>query len=182
VILARELSNAEEGAACVSPRPSPRNERGLIFAAMARALKRICRQQLVVAVGVMTAGLVSCVAAAASSGGPVLGWQRAFQNGAGFGQAQPRHVYLGGDPTGEVKGLRWHRWGAGTTTGFGMGWCPGRSVADGHFCSVSLHASDLGRYHGHRAYRTLSFYFKPGPHQRWTFGSRWDVCSGQALA
>ena len=138
-------------------------------------------QSLALAVGLMLMGLVNSVAIAAASGGPVLGWARAFSNGAGFGQVKPRRVYLGGDPTGEVRSLRWHAWGAGTTAGFGTGWCPGRSVADGHFCTVSLHASDVGRCHGHRAYRTLAFYFKPGPHKTWLLGSKWDVCTGQAL-
>jgi hypothetical protein len=112
----------------------------------------------------------------------VLGRAHAFPHGKGFGQVQPPRGYLGGDPTGDVTRVHWHTWGAAKATGFGVGWCPGRSVAQGHSCTVSLHAYDLGRCHGRPAYRTLAFSFKPGPRRRWTFGSRWNVCRGQALA
>jgi hypothetical protein len=109
----------------------------------------------------------------------VLGWGHAFSNGKRFGLVRPRHVFLGGDPTGDVTGVRWDGWGAGKATGFGTGWCPGRSVADGYYCSVSLHAYDLGLCHGSRAYRILTFYFKFGPHRRWVLGSKWNACTGQ---
>lgn len=134
-----------------------------------------------VAAVVVTAFLLTCVSVAFAGRSPVLGWGHAFPNGKGFGLVRPRHVFLGGDPTGDVTGVRWDGWGAGKANGFGTGWCPGRSVADGYYCSVSLHAYDLGRCHGSSAYRILTFYFKFGPHRRWVLGSKWNACTGQAV-
>jgi hypothetical protein len=130
----------------------------------------------------MIAIVLTSAHVAHAGGSPVLGWAHAFPNGKGFGHVRPPNVYLGGDPTGNVTRLRWPTWGAARTIGFGTGWCPGRTVAAGYYCSVSLHASDLGRCHGRRGYRGLAFYFKPGPHRPWAFGSRWNICSGQTLA
>ena len=122
-----------------------------------------------------------CSAVASASSTPVLGWTHAFPNGAGFGHVKPSHVYLGGDPTGEVTSVHWQGWGGAKTVGHGTGWCPRSSVADGYHCSVSLHVSNLGSCHGRRAYRVLVFYFKPGPHARWEFGSKWNACTGQGI-
>jgi len=116
-------------------------------------------------------------AALGRSTSPVLGWNHAFQNGAGFGTAKPRTVYLGGDPTGEVTSITWHHWGAKRAVGFGRGWCPGQSVAAGHPCSAALHVSELGTCHGRRAYLEIAFYFKTGP--TWIPGSKWNACTGQ---
>jgi hypothetical protein len=136
-------------------------------------------QQITIAALALCCLLPVFATAASARGGPVLGWAHAFPNGKGFGVVTPRHVFLGGDPTGDVTGVRWHGWGGTKSTGFGTGWCPGRSVAAGYHCSVSLHAFDLGRCHRRRAYRMLKFYFKFGPHRRWTFGSKWNACTGQ---
>ena len=138
------------------------------------------RRRLALATGTMAVIALSSVSLAQTGGSPILGWAHAFPNGAGFGRVTPRHVYLGGDPTGNVTGVRWSGWGAGETIGMGTGWCPRQSVAHGYYCSVSLHAFDLGWCHGRSAYRMLSFYFKPGPRRRWTFGSQWNVCTGQS--
>ena len=92
----------------------------------------------------VTAGLPT---AWASAGAPVLGARGAFQAGKGFGSAEPRIVYLGGDPTGYVSKITWRHWGEATAVGFGQGWCPGRSVAAGHYCLAALHVWALGRCH-----------------------------------
>ena len=139
---------------------------------MLRVLRGVRHDLLAVRAVLIVAILLTWVAAAHAAASPVLGSAHAFPDGKGFGQIQPRHVFLGGDPTGDVTGVRWHGWGAGETTGFGIGWCPGRTVAAGHSCPVSLHAYDLGSCHGRRAYRALAFYFKPNPHRRWMFGSK----------
>jgi hypothetical protein len=120
--------------------------------------------------------VVSSPAALGRSNSPVLGWKHAFQSGTGFGTAKPRTVYLGGDPTGEVKSITWQHWGAAHAVGFGQGWCPGQSVAAGHPCLAALHVSELGSCHGRRAYLKLAFYFKTGP--SWTAGSKWNACTG----
>ena len=138
-------------------------------------------RRVVLAVAVVVASLLACVSLALARGTPVLGWGHAFPNGRGFGLVKPGHVFLGGDPTGDVTGVRWRGWGSAKATGFGTGWCPGRSVAAGYYCSVSLHAYDLGQCRGRHAYRTLTFYFKFGPRRRWSFGSKWNACTGQAV-
>jgi hypothetical protein len=123
--------------------------------------------------------LVFVPAALAGRVRPVLGWSHAFRDGRGFGVVQPRTVYLGGDPTGEVSKLHWQRWGSSKTTGVGQGWCPGESVASGHYCTASLHLYDLASCHGHGAYSMMVFYFKPSPRRRWTVGAKLNVCTGQ---
>lgn len=130
--------------------------------------------------GVLTVLFVAAAAGPAVAGGstPVLGRKGVFPNGAGFGAVKPRQVYLGGDPTGNVTKLRWLHWGSRTAVGFGTGWCPGQSVAQGHPCAASLHAYDLGSCHGHRAYRTLTFYFKLRAGGRWVRESHFDDCTG----
>lgn len=109
---------------------------------------------------------------------PVLGWKHAFPSGAGFGTVKPRHVFLGGDPTGDVTSIGWRNWGIQRSMGFGTGWCPGRSVAAGHPCPVSLHTYALGTCHGRRAYTGMSFYFKSRPRSHWKLGSKWNICTG----
>ena len=120
--------------------------------------------------------VLSSPAALGRNTSPILGWKHAFQSGTGFGTAKPRTVYLGGDPTGEVKSITWQHWGAAHAVGFGQGRCPGQSVAAGHPCAAALHVSQLGSCHGRRAYLKLAFYFKTG--QSWTAGSKWNACTG----
>lgn len=112
----------------------------------------------------------------AGAGTPVLGSKNAFPNGKGFGTAKPRVVYLGGDPTGYVSRISWQHWGSSRAVGFGRGWCPGQSVAAGHYCLAALHVSRLGTCHGQRAYRSLVFDFKD--RGKWMLGSKWNACSG----
>ncbi len=122
--------------------------------------------------------LLTATSALGRSPLPVLGSRHAFPNGAGFGTAKPRHVYLGGDPTGNVHSVSWRRWGSQRATAFGIGWCPGRSVAAGHPCPVSLHVYALASCRGHRAYTEMAFYFKTRPSSRWMLGSKWNICTG----
>ena len=130
---------------------------------------------------VLTFGLASASAALAAGGRPVLGRKHAFPNGAGFGTAEPRTVYLGGDRTGQVSKLRWIGWGAGKTVAYGQGWCAGRSVASGHYCTTSLHVYGLVNCDGRSAYSMMVFYFKPGPRRRWIAGAKLNVCTGKYL-
>lgn len=122
--------------------------------------------------------VVALPSAFGSSGSPVLGWKGAFPHGKGFGSAKPSTVFLGGDPTGRVSSITWNGWGRGQAVGYGTGWCPGKSVAAGHPCAAALHVSRLGTCHGRRAYGQLAFAFKMAG--RWTAGSKWNICSGQA--
>jgi hypothetical protein len=128
---------------------------------------------------VRTLGVASAVAVSPAWGRartPVLGSHQAFSNGQGGGTVKPRVVFLGGDPTGRVTGISWTDWGAARAVGDGRGWCPGQSVAAGHYCSAALYVSRLGTCHGHWAYRSLAFYFKD--RGKWVFGSKWNACSG----
>lgn len=101
-------------------------------------------RRVVTGLAVFALAMVVVPGALAAGSRPVLGWGHASINGRGLGAVAPLTVYLGGDPTGEVSKLRWHHWSGSETVGFGQGWCPGRSVADGHFCNASLHLSNLG--------------------------------------
>jgi hypothetical protein len=136
-------------------------------------------RRLIAGLVILAFAMVSVSAALAGGGRPLLGWKRAFPNGQGFGAVKPRTVYLGGDPTGQVSKLRWNRWGSGKTVGYGQGWCPGQSVASGHYCTTSLHAYDIATCHGRRAYRMMVFYFKPRPRQHWVAGAKLNVCTGR---
>jgi hypothetical protein len=109
---------------------------------------------------------------------PVLGGKHAFRSGAGFGTVKPSHVFLGGDPTGNVTSIAWRNWGSQRSIGSGTGWCPGRSVAAGHPCPASLHAYALGTCHRRRAYTEMAFYFKSHPRSHWKLGSKWNICTG----
>jgi hypothetical protein len=136
-------------------------------------------RRLVAGVVVFAVTMVATPAALASGGRPVLGWSHAFLNSKGFGAAEPQTVFLGGDPTGEVSKLRWQHWGGRRSIGFGRGWCPGRSVASGHYCTASLHLYDLANCHGLRAYRMMVFYFKPSPRRHWIVGAKLNICDGR---
>lgn len=129
------------------------------------------------------ASFIAAPAAALAGGGPtVLGSKRAFPHGEGFGTVKPQTVYLGGDPTGYVSKLRWEHWGSSKAVGYGRGWCPGKSVASGHYCTAALHVSNLASCHGRRAYRTMVFDFKPSPKRRWEAGAKLNVCTGRYLS
>jgi hypothetical protein len=135
-------------------------------------------RRLLAGLMILAVGVLSGPAAFAASPTPVLGWKAAFPNGKGFGKVKPRIVYLGGDPTGYVSKLRWTRWGRAMAIGHGQGWCAGESVAQGYYCKASLHVYDLGSCHGHRAYRMISFYFKPRANRPWERGATYNACTG----
>jgi len=40
----------------------------------------------------------------------------------GWGKAHPRHVFNGGDPSGEVAKIEWRHWGDATAIGRGVTW------------------------------------------------------------
>lgn len=68
--------------------------------------------------------LVLCAPAAASAGSqPRLGSPHHLAPiGKGWGKVAPRHVFNGGDPSGEVSKLTWKHWGAPTAKGHGVTW------------------------------------------------------------
>ena len=71
---------------------------------------------------VLAATLVP-VAEATGADEPALGSPAHLApHGRGWGKAHPRHVFNGGDPSGEVAKLEWKHWGAATATGRGVTW------------------------------------------------------------
>lgn len=98
------------------------------------------RRQFGIALVALTVLCALSASTAIAATAPVLGWKGAFSFGKGFGAVKPRTVYLGGDPTGDVKSISWPDWGTQRPYGYGMGWCPGSSVANGHPCQAALRA------------------------------------------
>jgi hypothetical protein len=49
----------------------------------------------------------------------VLGAKDFSFDGRGYGEAHPRTVFNGGDPAGLIKDIRWKRWGAARSIGWG---------------------------------------------------------------
>jgi hypothetical protein len=63
------------------------------------------------------------VADASGADEPVLGSPGHLAPEAkGWGKAHPKHVFNGGDPSGEVAKLEWRHWGEATATGRGVTW------------------------------------------------------------
>jgi hypothetical protein len=101
----------------------------------------------------------------------------------GFGKAAPRHLFNGGDPSGEVAKLTWRHWGGPSATGRGVTWLlrpeggyyarPGRIV---------LRAEALGTCpDGTAAYTRLEFRVAERPAEpvrgRWqAWGGDGDIC------
>jgi hypothetical protein len=117
--------------------------------------------------------------AASGTVGAVLGSPAHLAPAAhGWGKAHPRHLFNGGDPSGEVSKLSWRHWGGATTTGRGVTWLlrpeggyyarPGRIV---------LRAEALGSCpDGTAAYTRLEFRIahRPGG----PVGDRWHAWGG----
>jgi hypothetical protein len=119
------------------------------------------------------------VAEASGADEPVLGSPGHLAPEAkGWGKAHPRHVFNGGDPSGEVAKLEWRHWGEATATGRGVTWLlrpeggyyarPGRIV---------LRAEGLGTCaDGTAAYTRLEFRVahRPGG----PVGKHWRLWAG----
>ena len=128
--------------------------------------------------GFLAATLVP-VAEASGADEPVLGSPGHLAPAAkGWGKAQPRWVFNGGDPSGEVAQLEWRHWGSPTASGRGVTWLlrpeggyyarPGRIV---------LHAEGLGVCpDGTAAYTRLEFRIahRPGG----PVGKHWHLWAG----
>ena len=134
-------------------------------------------------VGMVTAAIAAAALVvipsglAATSSVPVLGSAKAFPAGKGFGAVKPKTVFLGGDPTGLFKDVKWTRWGKSTSTGHGKGYYPppGKPTADAVQVPATLVASSLGTCKGHLAYRHLAVFFEYQGHKK--TGSTFKICS-----
>lgn len=116
------------------------------------------RAVYVIAVSGMLAFVGSAVGAPASAPRVVLGAKAFAPMGRGFGNAHPRAIFNGGDPSGLVQNITWHRWGSAVTVGWGK-----TSIFKPHggyypqLVRAELRASKLGRCrpNGPRAYTRL---------------------------
>lgn len=92
---------------------------------------------------------------------PTLGLANVYSGGTGFGSAEPTEIYLGGDPTGLVTGIRWSSWGGATADGVGTGSYVGPSeiVAQARLMTAKVVAFDLGECNGTYAYQKVEWYF-----------------------
>jgi hypothetical protein len=128
----------------------------------------------------LTAVLVLLPSAIASATPePVLGSPGHLAPAAkGYGKAHPRHIFNGGDPSGEVAKLEWRHWGAATAKGRGVTWLlrpeggyyarPGRIV---------LRAEGLGTCpDGTTAYTRMEY--RVAHHPGGPVGRHWHPWSG----
>ena len=111
-------------------------------------------------IAALLAATLAPVTTAAAADEPALGSPAHLAPTAkGFGKVSPRHLFNGGDPSGEVAKLTWSHWGEPTATGRGVTWLlrpeggyyarPGR---------IELRAEQLGTCpDGTTAYTRLEF-------------------------
>ena len=116
------------------------------------------RKVLLAVAAVLVMGCAASDAAAAVA--PVLaGSNKPY--GAGFGRSRPKTIWLGGDESGLVCSIHWLSWGRSLAIGTGIGWWVGAhtSVSGGHPSPAVVVLSDLGPWHGRKAYRHFTWYF-----------------------
>jgi hypothetical protein len=108
---------------------------------------------------------------------PILG-SKAFAQpfGAGFGHAEPKVIFNGGDPSGEVSQIHWQSWGGPMAIGYGRN--PIFRPGGGYFrtlARVELRATKLGTCNDHVAYTRLEIRAPrhPGGHL-----TGWQLWSG----
>jgi hypothetical protein len=113
-----------------------------------------------------------------SLGGPVLLGSVWGSNQSGYGEAHPKTIFNGGDPTGLVRGIKWKHWGARRAWGWGSSifvW-PGLSVAEGLRARARVVAFHLGTCEGRAAYNAVVWFF-PAYHQHFHPDVYGDICS-----
>lgn len=88
---------------------------------------------------------------------PVLGSKKfAAPYGSGWGTAHPKSLFNGGDPSGSISSITWHRWGRAKSYGWGKN--PIFKPSGGyypHAVRIQLRAQNLGHCGTHRAYTHL---------------------------
>jgi hypothetical protein len=80
---------------------------------------------------------------------------------SGYGEAHPRKISNGGDPSGLLLDVHWKHWGSKRATGWGRGlfiW-PGLAVAEGIRARARVVAFHLGTCEGHAAYNAVEWFF-----------------------
>jgi hypothetical protein len=91
---------------------------------------------------------------------PILAgpWGRAQE---GYGHAEPRNVFNGGDPTGLLENIQWLTWGGPRAVGVGHGFylATNQVTAEARGATAVIVAFKLGSCHGRRAYNAVQWYF-----------------------
>lgn len=143
---------------------------------------------LALALPLLLAGFVAAtlvpVTTAAAADEPALGSPAHLAPAAkGWGKVAPRHLFNGGDPSGEVAKLTWRHWGTATAIGRGVTWL--LRPEGGYYArpgKIVLRAEQLGACpDGTAAYTRLEFRVaqRPGgpvtgPWGAW--GGDGDIC------
>ena len=110
---------------------------------------------------------------------PTLGVHWNLNGGLGYGNAKPRTISNGGDPTGIASAISWQSWGGARAIGTGKSdWvAPGKGIANGSQETVTVIAFHLGICQGHAAYRALEWYF-PEHGQSFHENTYINACTG----
>lgn len=94
---------------------------------------------------------------AAAAPNPVLGAKAfAAPYGKGFGTAEPKEIFNGGDPSGSVRDIKWTGWGNPSAIGYGLN--PIFKPHGGYYrkpARIELRATSLGKCGKQVAYRKL---------------------------
>jgi hypothetical protein len=120
-----------------------------------------------VTVSILVVGLLLALAASASAAAnPTLGAKAfAAPYGKGFGTAEPKEIFNGGDPSGSVREIEWSGWGNPSAIGYGLN--PIFKPHGGYYrkpARVELRATGLGKCGKRAAYTKLEIRVpkKPG--------------------
>lgn len=103
----------------------------------------------------------------------------------GYGTVRPTTIFNGGDPTGQVTGVRWRSWGDDTANGMGSGvWVP---PSNDPAVGVASHSQDvpatvvafrLGWCGKTYMYRAIEWYF-PSKGEKFDPNNYIDICLGR---
>jgi hypothetical protein len=130
----------------------------------------------------MSALAPAATAGAGARAAPRLGRVQSSAQ-SGFGDVRPQRIFLGGDPTGLVDGIRWSGWGSDRAIGHGdaeYDW-PGTAVADnGPTPGARVVAFQLGTCRGRPSYNALEWYF-PKYGQVFDPHEYLDTCTGATV-
>jgi hypothetical protein len=94
---------------------------------------------------------------AGAAANPVLGTKAfAAPYGKGFGTAEPKEIFNGGDPSGSVSHIKWSGWGNPSAIGYGLN--PIFKPHGGYYSKparIELRATNLGKCGKRAAYTRL---------------------------
>lgn len=104
-----------------------------------------------------TGALGALAGSAGAAANPVLGAKAfAAPYGKGFGTAEPKEIFNGGDPSGSVRDIKWAGWGNPSAIGYGLN--PIFKPHGGYYrkpARIELRATALGKCGKRAAYTKL---------------------------